>query len=71
MNEKKIVYYAGEVTFFPNDEEPIVAKFDRVYGHPRYPDGKRLTSSKIVSIADGGVIETLNTVYQPRRNEEL
>jgi hypothetical protein len=66
MSEKLEVRYAGEVTFFPNKKDPIVAKFDRVYGHPRFTDGKCVTSSKIVAIADDGTIETLNTIYRPQ-----
>ena len=66
MSEKLEVRYEGEVLFFPNKKDPIVARFESVYGHPRFPDGERVISSQIVSIANDGTIETLNTIYRPK-----
>ena len=66
MTKKTVVEYDGDVTFLPNKKDPIVARFEHIYGHPRFPDSKCVTSSKIISIADDGEIETINTVYRPR-----
>ena len=66
MSEKLEVRYDGEVLFFPNKKDPIVARFESVYGHLRFPDGERVISSQIVSIANDGTIETLNTIYRPK-----
>lgn len=65
---KTIVEYSGEVIILPNKADPIVARFEHVYGHPRLADGRPATTSKIVSISPDGVIETLNTIYRQRGN---
>ena len=62
---KTTVEYSGEVLFFPNKKEPVAARIEHVYGHPRFEDGKLLITSQIVSVIDG-VIETKNTIYKPR-----
>lgn len=63
--EKPVVHYikGSEYVFEQVPGKPQASLI--VLNHPCFMPGERVTTSAIVEKREGGVIETLNTVYEP------